>query len=89
ICTKEPKVEGECKEQIKGYSYVANRNRCRKLQFKACSVTGNFFPTMDSCKSKCLNKSAPEREKNFMAFIDRTMSQFISLLNSFINFVFL
>lgn len=86
ICTSEPKVEGNCDERIRGYSYIANRNRCRRYHFRACSVTGNFFHSRDGCKSKCMDNSEPEGESGFMSFINRTMSQFQSLLSSFMNF---
>ncbi|KPU73267.1 uncharacterized protein Dana_GF28157 [Drosophila ananassae] len=86
ICTDEPKVEGNCDERIKGYSYIADRNRCRRHHFRACNVTGNFFHTRDGCKSKCMDNSQPEGESGFMSFINRTMSQFQSLLSSLMNF---
>ncbi|KAH8350524.1 hypothetical protein KR067_006084, partial [Drosophila pandora] len=85
-CTDEPKVEGNCDERIKGYSYIADRNRCRRFHFRACNVTGNFFHTRDGCKSKCMDNSQPEGESGFMSFINRTMSQFQSLLSSLMNF---
>ncbi|XP_043648172.1 kunitz-type serine protease inhibitor homolog beta-bungarotoxin BF B2 chain [Drosophila teissieri] len=84
ICRSEPNVAGDCKQQIKGYTYEVRTNRCKKFRVKACKVTGNIFRSKDACNAKCKDSRKPE-ENGLFGFWSQVWSQFLQMFSCFMN----
>ncbi|KAH8333787.1 hypothetical protein KR059_003397, partial [Drosophila kikkawai] len=87
MCHSETIVTGDCKQRIRGFTYLAGRERCHRFRTRACSVTGNFFHSRDECKLKCIPESKNSNGENgFVTFMNRAMSQVQDMLQSLVNY---
>ncbi|XP_016982767.1 uncharacterized protein LOC108047182 [Drosophila rhopaloa] len=63
ICGNEAIVDGDCEQRIKGFTYIPEKNRCKKMRTKGCTVTGNYFRSRDECESVCKETRGLEKSK--------------------------